>query len=173
MSLPLKHSYLDQSKNNSFKMLNKLSLLAVGAALAQLTSAVGNARVKNNCPFAVTAWSVGSDISDPHTLSTGKSYGEPFSRDPKTGGRAIKVTIDPDGLWTGKPQTIYAYNLDGNTVWYDLSDVFGDAFKGHKLKVASADPACPSIVWEDGVPPAGSQVKNCGSGADVTLTLCA
>lgn len=169
----MKHSYLDQSKNNSFKMLNKLSLLAVGAALAQLTSAVGNARVKNNCPFAVTAWSVGSDISDPHTLSTGKSYGEPFSRDPKTGGRAIKVTIDPDGLWTGKPQTIYAYNLDGNTVWYDLSDVFGDAFKGHKLKVASADPACPSIVWEDGVPPAGSQVKNCGSGADVTLTLCA
>jgi len=143
LSLPLKHSYLDQSKNNSFKMLNKLSLLAVGAALAQLTSAVGNARVKNNCPFAVTAWSVGSDISDPHTLST------------------------------GKPQTIYAYNLDGNTVWYDLSDVFGDAFKGHKLKVASADPACPSIVWEDGVPPAGSQVKNCGSGADVTLTLCA
>ncbi|UNI18466.1 hypothetical protein JDV02_004734 [Purpureocillium takamizusanense] len=153
-------------------MFNKLSLLAVGAALAQLTSAVGYARVKNNCPFDVTAWSVGTDISPAHTLRHGESYGEPFTRDPKTGGRAIKVTIQPDGLWTGKPQTIYAYNLDGNTIWYDLSDVFGDAFTGHKIKLASSNKDCPAIVWEDGVPPAGSQVKNCGADWDVTLTLC-
>ncbi|KAJ6438152.1 bys1 family protein [Purpureocillium lavendulum] len=154
-------------------MLNKLNILAVGAALAQLTSAVGNARVTNKCPFSVTAWSVGSTISDPHTLSTGSTYSEVFTRDPKTGGRAIKVTLDPDGLYTGKPQTIYAYNLDGSTIWYDLSDVFGDAFAGHKVKLASANKDCPSIVWSNGTPPAGSQVKNCGAAWDVTLTLCA
>ncbi|POR35426.1 Uncharacterized protein TPAR_04383 [Tolypocladium paradoxum] len=155
-------------------MLNTLSILTVGATLANLASALGNARVVNRCPFPVTAWSVGSDVSPPHTLSTGNVlYTEPFSVDPIAGGRAIKITREPDGLYTGKPQTIFAYNLQGDTVWYDLSDVFGDAFRGHKLVERSEDGNCPSIVWNDGIPPAGSQVKSCGAGADVTLTLCA
>lgn len=156
----------------STKMFNKLNILAVGAALANLASAIGNARVLNNCPFAVTAWSVGSDISGPYNLGTGGSYSEPFTLDPKTGGKAIKITVDPDGLYTGKPQTIFAYSLQDNTVWYDLSDTFGDAFSGYRLVEASSDGSCPSIDWSNGIPPAGSQVKNCGAGADVTLTLC-
>ncbi|KND89150.1 hypothetical protein TOPH_06113 [Tolypocladium ophioglossoides CBS 100239] len=153
-------------------MLNTLSILAVGATLASRASAVGNARVVNNCSFNVTAWSVGSDVSAPQTLSTGGSYGEPFALDPKTGGRALKITIDQDGLYTSKPQTVFAYSLQDNKVWYDLSDVFGDAFSGHTLVEASSDGNCPSIVWRNGIPPAGSQVKTCGAGANVTLTLC-
>ncbi|KAL6874560.1 hypothetical protein HDV57DRAFT_235560 [Trichoderma longibrachiatum] len=148
------------------------AVLAI-AALVESASALGKARVVNKCPFSVTLWSVGSAVSAPTTLAQGGSYGETFSRDPVTGGRAIKVTVQPDGLYTGKPQTIFATNLDGNTIWYDLSDVFGDAFNGHKVVVASANAACPQIVWTSGVPPAGSQVKNCGADKDVTLTLCA
>ncbi|PNY22835.1 Uncharacterized protein TCAP_07054 [Tolypocladium capitatum] len=154
-------------------MLNSLSILAVGAALANLASAVGNARVANNCPFAVTAWSVGSAVSAPQTLGTGGSYSEPFQLDPTTGGRAIKITINPSGLYTGDPETIFAYSLQGSTVWYDLSDVFGDAFSGHTLVEASDNGKCPFIIWSNGIPPAGSQVKNCGAEANVTLTLCA
>lgn len=143
------------------------------AAFVESASALGKARVVNKCPFSVTLWSVGSAISQPTTLAQGGSYGETFSRDPVTGGRAIKVTVQPDGLYTGKPETIFATNLQDNTIWYDLSDVFGDAFNGKKVTVSSANTACPQIVWSNGVPPAGSQVKNCGADKDVTLTLCA
>jgi hypothetical protein len=58
-------------------------------------------------------------------------------------------------------------------VWYDLSDVFGDAFAGYKLKEASVDRSCGVIEWDAGVNPGGSQVKTCGSGSDVVLELCA
>ncbi|KAM0265372.1 hypothetical protein ACHAQJ_000213 [Trichoderma viride] len=150
----------------------KTAVVAI-AAFVESATALGKARVVNKCPFSITLWSVGSAVSQPTTLSQGGSYGETFSRDPVTGGRAIKVTIQPDGLYTGQPQTILATNLEDNTIWYDLSDVFGDAFNGKKVVVSSANTACPQIVWSGGVPPAGSQVKNCGADKDVTLTLCA
>ncbi|PHH62851.1 hypothetical protein CDD81_6651 [Ophiocordyceps australis] len=152
----------------------KLTIFTIATALAGFSEAVGNARVVNNCGFPVTLWSVGSYISDPHTLSPrGGSYSEVFTADPRTGGRALKITRQPDGLYNGSPQTIYAYSLSGDRVFYDLSDVFGDAFAGNKLVEASTDRTCPVITWPNGTPPAGSQVKNCGANSDITLTLCA
>ncbi|KAK3325937.1 hypothetical protein B0H66DRAFT_143793 [Apodospora peruviana] len=149
---------------------NTLTVLA----LAGLASAVGNARVVNKCSTAVTLWSVGQSVAGPFTVApNGGSYGEPFVKDPVTGGKALKMTKTADGLYTGAPQTVFAYSLDNDKVWYDLSDVFGDAFAGKKLVEASAEPTCPSIVWANGTPPAGSQVKTCTSAKDVTLTLCA
>ncbi|KAK1771911.1 hypothetical protein QBC33DRAFT_525164 [Phialemonium atrogriseum] len=149
-------------------------LLALTLTLATTATALGQAKVVNNCDFAVSVWSVGSAVSSPHRLSAhGGSYGETFSRDPQTGGRALKVTVPADGLWTGAPQADFAYNLDGAQVWYDLSDVFGDPFAGHKVVVASADASCPAIVWGNGTPPAGSQVKVCTADQSVTFTLCA
>ncbi|TWU73128.1 hypothetical protein ED733_001057 [Metarhizium rileyi] len=153
-------------------MLGQAKIVTLTVALAGAVSALGNAVVKNNCGFPVTLWSVGSQISNPNTLQSGQKYSEQFSRDPQTGGRALKITREPDGLFTGKPQTIFAYNLKDGAIWYDLSDVFGDAFAGNKLVVGSADTSCPSIVWSNGVPPAGSQVKNCRDSADVILKLC-
>jgi len=153
-------------------MLAKLSALAL-AASAPLVSALGTARVINKCDFDVNVWAVGSQISGPYTLHKGGFYGEQFSKDPVTGGRALKITKNADGLYTGAPQTIFAYNLDGANVWYDLSDVFGDAFSGHKVVEASTESTCPSIIWPTGVPPAGSQVKVCTANKDVNLVLCA
>ncbi|EOO00625.1 putative bys1 family protein [Phaeoacremonium minimum UCRPA7] len=154
-------------------MYSKLSIIAVAAGLAQLATAVGSARVVNKCSNSVTLWSVGSDVAGPYTLGTNGAYSEQFVVDPTTGGKALKITTTSDGLYTGAPQTIFSYSLDGDSVWYDLSDVFGDAFSGHKVVEASADTSCPAITWDNGTPPAGSQVKKCGSGSDVTLTLCA
>jgi hypothetical protein len=156
-------------------MLNPLTTIAaVLLAAAPLASALGRAKVVNNCPFAVSTWSVGRDVSGPYRLTAGGGfYAETYSKDPVTGGRVFKVTIPPDGLWTGAPQTNFAWNLDNDKIWYDLSDVFGDPFRGQKLVVSSAEATCPSIVWANGTPPAGSQVKVCTSEKDVTFTICA
>ncbi|KAK3942543.1 putative bys1 family protein [Diplogelasinospora grovesii] len=158
-------------------MYNFITLVAaVAATAAPLVSAVGSARVVNNCGSAVTVWSVGQNVAGPYSVAAnGGSYGETFVKDPVTGGKALKITLQPDGLYTGAPQTIFAYNLDtdANQIWYDLSDVFGDAFAGSKLVEASSDATCPQIVWSNGTPPAGSQVKVCSANSDVTLTLCA
>jgi len=145
-----------------------LVVLAAGA------SAIGNARVLNKCAFPVTLWSVGEHVGAPFTVAAKTGvYSEPFVKDPVTGGKALKITKTADGLYTGAAQTVYAYSLVGADVWYDLSNVFGNAFEGSKVTVASAQTTCPSIVWATGVPPAGSQVKVCTSAKDVTLTLCA
>ncbi|QPH02770.1 hypothetical protein C2857_006987 [Epichloe festucae Fl1] len=153
-------------------MLGHAKGLCVSFAFAGAVSAIGNATVKNNCAFPVTVWSVGSELSPGSTIKKGESYSERFARDPEAGGRALKITREADGLFTGKPQTVFAYHLRDGAVCYDLSDVFGDAFAGHRLVEGAADTSCPSIVWPEGTPPAGSQVKNCHHGADVTLTLC-
>lgn len=154
-------------------MLANLALLALAATLPA-ASALGKARVVNRCAETVHVWSVGSAVEGPYALSTsGGYYAEEFRKDPVTGGKALKITRAADGLYTGAPQTVFAYNLDGDRIWYDLSDVFGDAFAGKKLVIASSEPSCPSIVWANGVPPAGSQVKTCTAAQDVTLTLCA
>ncbi len=154
-------------------MLKQLSILAV-AGLAAAATNPGKAKVVNKCPFEVTLWSVGTDISPAYTLTArGGQYSEQYTRDPKTGGRALKITRERDGLYTGKPQTNFAYTLDPNQIWYDLSDVFGDPFLNHRIQVVSSNSQCQSIVWPDGRPPAGSQVKTCTRDSDTTLTLCA
>ncbi|KAK0618956.1 Bys1 family protein [Immersiella caudata] len=151
----------------------KSTLLALAATLTT-ASAAGNARVINHCPFPVTLWSVGGSISGPSTLAANTgTYSEPYVRDPTTGGKAIKITRAPDGLYNGSPQLNFAYSLDGATIWYDLSSVFGDVFAGKKLVVADIAGTCPSIVWPTGTNPGGSQVKACTSSKDIALVLCA
>ncbi|KAF2455773.1 putative BYS1 domain protein [Lineolata rhizophorae] len=143
-------------------------------ALAPAALAVGSAKVENNCDSNVYLWSVDSSVGDQVTLEPGTGYSEPFHWDDQSGGVALKITRVENGLYIANtPQTIFSYTLDGTKIWYDLSDVFGDGFAGESLVVAPADDNCPSIVWADGTPPAGSQTRVCGSNNAVTLTLCA
>ncbi|KAJ5220607.1 uncharacterized protein N7469_009494 [Penicillium citrinum] len=131
--------------------------VAVLAVLAPVASAVGNAKVVNKCNFPVYLWSVG-----------GSFYTMTLLR----GGIAIKITTVQNGLYNGSPQTNFAYTLDGQNVWYDLSDVFGDPFSGHAIGVKPSL-NCPKICWPKGVATSGaSQVKVCNANSDVTLTLC-
>ncbi|PGH17378.1 hypothetical protein AJ80_04833 [Polytolypa hystricis UAMH7299] len=146
--------------------------LAALAAFTPLASAVGSAVVKNNCDFTTYVYSVGSSPGAEHALDPGEAYSEGFHRDPVTGGIALKIFRVPNGISGPNPQTVFAYNLDDSQIWYDLSDVFGDPFEGHSLTLSPSDEACGVISWEDGKPPAGSQVKVCQSGSDLTLKLC-
>ncbi|KAI9368119.1 hypothetical protein BJX61DRAFT_537513 [Aspergillus egyptiacus] len=142
-------------------------------ALAPLANAVGYAKVHNNCLAKMYLWSVGGSVSQVHTINPGETYSEQFHRDPTSGGIALKISRKPDGLYNGSPQLNFAYTLDPNQVWYDLSTVFGSAFRDRVLTVTSDNEDCPSICWPDGVQPAGSQVKTCEPTADQILTLCA
>lgn len=155
-------------------MLKQLSILAAAAGLASATNP-GYARVTNNCPFEVSLWSVGSQVSGPRILAAGGAgkYAEQYTRDPLTGGRTLKITRERDGLNQGKPQINFAYTLDPDRVWYDLNNVLGEPLAGHKLTVVPSNGQCGSLVWNDGRHPAGSQVRDCYRDSDVTLTLCA
>jgi hypothetical protein len=168
---PTSKSENDQSVQ-IFKML--LSLFFTTLAVLSPALAVGKAKVTNYCANPVYLWSVGGSIGPKQTIASGGTYSETYRRDPQSGGIALKITRVNDGLFQPNvPQTIYSYTLDNDKIWYDLSAVFGDAFAGSRLEVKPSDPNCQSIIWADGRPPAGSQVKVCGSGANVTLTLCA
>ncbi|KAL4873078.1 hypothetical protein BDV12DRAFT_116384 [Aspergillus spectabilis] len=133
------------------------------------TIPMGHALVANRCEIPLYLWSVGENISQQAIIESGQVYSEIFRRDPKTGGIAIKITTVKDGLYTSAPQTVFAYNLVNDLVWYDLSDVFGDPFQG---EIVSLLPSEPTISWDDGVPPSGSQVRVQDARTDLVLTVC-
>ncbi|KAJ5129703.1 uncharacterized protein N7515_005742 [Penicillium bovifimosum] len=138
---------------------------------------VGHAIVQNHCPFPVYIWSVSSTVQPMRTINPNDVYNERFHADTDTGGIAIKISTESDGLYTSAPQMIFAYNLSYDRVgdrsqekvWYDLNDVFGDPFEGYPVSLTPSEPA---ISWEDGVQPAGSQIRVVDSSTDLVLSLC-
>ncbi|KAK2764897.1 hypothetical protein FQN54_008594 [Arachnomyces sp. PD_36] len=151
-----------------FSTLTLASLLS----LTPLALAVGSANVENGCDKPIYLWSVDSSVGDQQTIEPGQSYTEEYHRDQVTGGITLKVTRVENGLYNGSPQTNFALSLEGGRIWYDLSDVFGDAFKGEEVIVTPSDEECRTIEWKDGVPPEGSQVRDCQENSNVTLSLC-
>ncbi|KAF2468361.1 putative BYS1 domain protein [Lindgomyces ingoldianus] len=134
-----------------------LSIVSVVCAVPAVSA--GLAVVSNNSTDLFYLWSVGDTIGSRYTIvPSGGTYYEPLHRDSKSGGIALKMTKTPNGLFDGSPQQIFAYNLDGNTTWYDLSTVFGEPFKGNQLEVISD--TGESIIWPSGTHPGGSQVKS-------------
>lgn len=143
------------------------------------TTTGGHAIIQNSCAYPLYLWSVGASVSPQYTLPAYHSYRESFRHDAVSGGIAMKITTVPNGLFTGRPQTIFAYNLNVNAsrVWYDLSDVFGDPFEGSEVKVGAVRRDGTTNVegglrWEDGVPPRGSQVRVVDSREDVKVEFC-
>jgi hypothetical protein len=142
-------------------------------SLAATVQAIGRAIVTNQCDDPIYLWSVGGSISEQHTISKDTSYSEVFHTDPASGGIALKISPVENGIF--KPnvsQTIFAYNLDINTIWYDMSDIFGDGFAGRTVKITPTNSNCESILWGAGKPGAGSQVKNCAADGDLELSFC-
>ncbi|KAG9185647.1 hypothetical protein G6011_06978 [Alternaria panax] len=99
----------------------------------------------------------------------GGIYWEEMRCDEKSGSIAIKITTTADGLYTGAPQQVWAYNLDGPSVWHDLSTVFGAPFAGRRLEVAGDNGG--AIVWPNGTHPGGSQVVTARSEGNMFLSI--
>ncbi|CAL5870473.1 uncharacterized protein PFLUO_LOCUS4710 [Penicillium psychrofluorescens] len=136
---------------------------------AKPLNGLGRAVVINQCRDPVYIWSVGSTVRPEVTVLPDGEYTETFRTDPVAGGIAIKISTEQDGLYVSAPTTVFAYNLSGHQVWYDLSDVFGDPFAGYPVRMQPAD---PEIYWEQGISPAGSQVRQMDASTDLVLTLC-
>ncbi|PYH45016.1 Bys1 family protein [Aspergillus saccharolyticus JOP 1030-1] len=149
---------------------------------AVTTPPKSNATITNNCPFPIYLTVVSSSATSPPpeiTLGRNSTYTEPYRHDAPTGGISLKLTTVAHGLYTGAPQTIFAYTYveSTNQVWFDLSDVFGDPFRGFRVRlrpVASGGGGGAEIVWEDGVPPrsGGSQVRVVAGDVGVGLGVC-
>ena len=148
------------------------SLLLLSAA-STLPCAIGTgfASVVNHCTFPVYLSSVGSSPGTQTNLTSKSVYTEPYRFDPVSGGIAIKLVRTVDGLYNGSPVTQFDYTLNGTRLFYDLSDVYGDAFKGFSVVQAPSDKTCPGITWANGVP-GPNQVNSCSSAANVTVTVC-
>lgn len=136
---------------------------------ATIDARLGRAVIDNHCQTPIYLWSVGTVTRTPVTVLPGTRYGETFRHDHKSGGIAIKISTEENGLYDSAPLTVFAYNLNDQNVWYDLSDIFGDPFKGHSVVLS---PAEPPIDWDNGIPPAESQVRVRDASEDLVLTLC-
>lgn len=146
-----------------------LSETATPTPSASIGARLGRAVIVNHCKIPVYIWSVGTVTRDPATLLPGNRYGETFRHDHKAGGIAIKISTEENGLYNSAPLTVFAYNINDQNVWYDLSDVFGDPFTGYPVVLSPAEPA---IDWANGIPPSGSQVRVRDASEDLVLTLC-
>lgn len=94
---------------------------------------------------------------------------EPLYHDERSGGVALKITKNAGGLYSGDPQQIFAYNVDGVQVWYDMSAVFGEPFLGHRIEVTSTTGS--PIIWKNGANPGGNQVKVAPSDENIWFTV--
>ncbi|GKZ29810.1 hypothetical protein AbraIFM66950_006562 [Aspergillus brasiliensis] len=184
---PIQLSGKDQCDSTGRDVMTVLKLVIFSA---QVPATRRHAIILNTCAFPIYAWSVSSSVGPQITIpaavpstsrnTTYSNYTEPYHHDPQTGGVSIKLTTLRNGLYTGAPQTIFAYNFEEgqNQVWFDLSDVFGDPFKGRRVSVQVRGPLGDgggweeSIVWEDGVPGAGSQVRVVSAERDLVVRLC-
>lgn len=155
------------------------SLLRKPPMTPNTNQTVGHALVHNTCTSPIYLWSVGSTIGPQSAVSPNTTYTEVYRRDPASGGIALKITRVADGLYTAAPQMVFAYNLVGEQVWYDLSDVFGDPLLGSRVRVEyrglageAEDEAKKSIEWADGMSPGGSMVRVAGAEGDLILMVC-
>lgn len=177
-----------------------LPALAITLLLVGHVAAAGRAIITNNCTADVYIYSIpatGPLGLQNLTITPGGTYTEPFGPRSDYGGIALKVRAS----WlpsqplpapgTGSPaamamvvvgaaaaaeaEAIFAYTYDEvlDTVWYDLSTLYGDAFvERGGLAVKPSDGTCGSIVWPEGTNPGGVNVKQCHASGDLTLSLC-
>lgn len=149
--------------------------LALTAALTGLSQAVGRSKVTNNCDSSVYIWTVGSEMTGPDEIESGDTWAKDYWRDDVTGGIALKIAKEDDGVPAGDAHTIFSYTLDPDRIWYDLSNVFGDPFEGEEV-VLKGEGECPDIEWPEGVPTGGKsktlRTVDCGPDNDTNLYLC-
>jgi hypothetical protein len=165
---------ISRNADSRVTMICKATFFVSLVALVAEVQGLGRAIVTNQCDWPIYLWSVGGSISEQHNITKDTSYSEVFRKDPASGGVALKMTAVDGGLFLpNASQTIFAYNLSkDDQVWYDMSDIFGDAFVGRTMSIKPLNSTCEGIIWSDGRQPAGSHVKNCSANTDLELTFC-
>lgn len=125
------------------KTCSTAAVLAALSSIAATAGAVGYAAISNYYGFDGRVWYVGGNVSEPEKNPAGAGYvSEPLQHDPVSGGRALKVFAEEDGLHNGAPHLNMVFNFEDPLVWYDVSEVFGSPFEGHQLKIEALDEGC-------------------------------
>lgn len=149
----------------------QISLLAM-VGLASAASVPSRwASVWNKCDFDVTVHTAGSTISAGEVLQAGRilTNGYPKEGEPTN---SFIITRNPDGLAKAEPQTIFSFSVNNGKVSYDVTDVYGDAFKGFKVEASANDASCPKIQWDSGIPPPGNHAGTCSADVSIAAVLC-
>lgn len=153
-------------------MFSKTVIVSI-ATLATSVSALGSAKVVNNCDFDAFVRSIGVRDSPMKVVKPQTVFSESYitgDQDPKAmklaaaapPGRTIKVTTSPDV--TGA-ELDFGYAIDGK-VWYSLASVNGNPYDGKDVHLSSSDPTCLGADL-------GGVTRVCKQDADTILTLCA
>ncbi|ORY13032.1 hypothetical protein BCR34DRAFT_277745 [Clohesyomyces aquaticus] len=109
-------------------------VLAMGGLVALAQS---KAVISNMCSHPIYVWSVPAvpGAAENFVLKPNTIYEEPFRHGTTINpGIAIKVTMEADGIYNGKPELNFQYNVDKydeNKLWIGLATVRGSAFDGN------------------------------------------
>lgn len=114
-------------------MTGRILTVSTLVALAQ-----AKAIISNHCPHPVYVWSVPT-VGSAHTTNlsvpSGSRYEEPWRYgSPQNPGIALKVSTQPNGIYTGMDEINFAYSVDHSDkskVWVDLSHIRGKAFENN------------------------------------------
>ncbi|KAL1600446.1 hypothetical protein SLS60_006832 [Paraconiothyrium brasiliense] len=142
----------------SIWVLTLSALVALGHSKAIVT---------NNCRKDVYIWSVPekTDLASNLSISPGKRYEEPWrSGTAVSPGVAIKISTERDGIYTGKSEINFQYDVDSsdpNKIWINLANVRGNEFDTATLNT------CRGGFKSSDVP-----TQQCSSTDDIELVLC-
>ncbi|KAL5387904.1 hypothetical protein DPSP01_003303 [Paraphaeosphaeria sporulosa] len=140
------------------RVLALSALVAIGHSKAIIT---------NNCRKDVYIWSVPekADLANNLSISPGKRYEEPWRSGTSTNpGVAIKVSTEHDGIYTGKSEINFQYDVDASDstkIWVNLATV-----RGSDLDTATLN-TCHGAYKSANVP-----TEQCSSTDDIELVLC-
>ncbi|MCJ1476290.1 hypothetical protein MMC13_004956 [Lambiella insularis] len=136
--------------------------------------------VRNECSFPVYMWSVGGSQSPMQTIQPwGTQYQEAYQLvDGGNAGVSIKISKESGNLNT---ITQFEYTLNGDTVWYDISNINGWPFQNDGgIKLIPSISTCEARTCANGgicsqaynQPDDNQVVRACSASGSLTLTTC-
>lgn len=101
--------------------------------------------------YQPTSWAPVGSCDQQQTINSGEAYAEVFW-DVVNNGRSLAIYRDPvpSGAITDPTQFEYTVTSDNTTVYYDVSDVDGNPFRGQGYSIWTTDPSgfrtrCPAV----------------------------
>lgn len=160
----------------------QFTTISTAAALAFFFFAVQAqwAIVKNECDFPIYLWSVSATQNAMLTIEPwGQQYQEQYQLvDGGNAGVSLKVSKNAGNLNT---ITQFEYTLQGNTVWYDISNINGWPFENDGgIKLIPSISSCDSVTCANGgicsmaynQPDDNQVVRACSASGSLSLTTC-
>lgn len=134
----------------------------------------GSTVIKNTCNFPVYKWTVAGSVGPMDTIAPGQQISELYTAGPGGAGVSIKLARTNDLDTAANDIMQFEYTLGGNQVFYDLSMVNGDPFKGLGPVIHPSVATCPISSESDAYYKFDDDwaTKACVVNADLVLSLC-